>query len=159
MLIISLFLSMVLSLTRQSYNNLKSVQITTRILNTPRQIIIQFSVVLSAIPLLNPVIIPYSSLASTLLVTCLHFIELQCTIFLQMSKFFLIQPVSITSIIMNSSQKVRSVLFAKDLSVKIQSFVCSRSSKTNIIPLLKFSIYYLIRTLSTSIFFFSGSLI
>jgi len=76
MSIISLFSSVVSSLTRQLYNNLESIQITTKILGIFRQVITWFSVVLSAMPLSNPVIILYSSLASTLLVTRLHFVEL-----------------------------------------------------------------------------------
>jgi hypothetical protein len=75
MLIISLFSLVVPSLTRQLYSNLKSVHITTGIGGRFSVRTILESVKFKAIALLNPSTILYSLLASTLLVTLLHFTE------------------------------------------------------------------------------------
>jgi hypothetical protein len=75
MLIISLFLLVVPSLTRQLYSNLKSIHITTSIGGRFSICTILKSIEFKVIALLNPPTILYSLLASILLVTLLHFIE------------------------------------------------------------------------------------
>lgn len=66
-----------LSLTRQLYNDFKSVYKISRIADPS----IFPKVVLIIAPILNPYAIPYSSAAKILRVIHLHFIDNQCIIF------------------------------------------------------------------------------
>ena len=147
-LIISLFLFVVLSLTRQLYNNFESVQITAGISSSCSVCTICRRVKFKAIALLNLPTILYSLLASTLLVTRLHLVKFQCTILPQILKLCP-QPIqfSVPNTIRNSSYKLRSLLLANNLFVKIKSFVQSSQRGINVSPQSQFQICHVIRTL------------
>ena len=124
--IISLFSFVVPSLTRQSYRDFESVQITIGIGGISKFRTTWLSVALNAMALSNPLTIPYSSLARTLLVTRLHLTEFQCTILPWISKLspFSVRC-SVARTIRNPSCELKSLLFAKAPSVKMNSFARS----------------------------------
>ncbi len=76
MSIMSLFSVMFPNLTKQSYNDLESEQITIGIRAIPNILVIYVRVVLSAMPLSKSVIILYNSLTRTLRMTRLHFVDI-----------------------------------------------------------------------------------
>ena len=74
--------------------DLESVQRIIGISWNQRLRTIRWSVEFKAMPLSTPEIIPYSSLASTLRVTLLHFVELQWTTFPWISNLSLVRSIS-----------------------------------------------------------------
>ncbi len=75
--IIKHFSIIISNLTKHSYNDLELEQMTIDIRANPKISVIRPRVVLKAIPLSNPVIILYNSLANIDLVTHLHLVDNQ----------------------------------------------------------------------------------
>ena len=162
MSIISLFSCVVPSLTKQSYNDFESVHSTAGIRGSFNVSIIFWSVVRRAIALSKPLTMPYNSLASTLRVTRLHLLEFQCTILplISKSKFVIsFVRVSTASTIRKPSWEDMSVLFAKEPSVKINSFVRQKSRGINVSPLVALFFCHLIRLFNASMSCGCGSVI
>jgi len=93
---------------------------------------ILLTVNLIAALILNPWAIPYSSDASTLLITLLHFINNQWIIF----TLFIASARTSTYPIYNN----KSLLFAKDASIKASNCKVVTSNLTYVSPLAGFSI-------------------
>ena len=106
---------------------------------------IQQSVVLIVIAESTPPTILYNLLARTLLVTLLYLVEFQQIILAIILYKLCVVCASIPRVIIKLSYKVRSLLLAKDLSVKTNSFVQLSLRGTQDRPLQAFQIYYQIR--------------
>ncbi len=127
MSIIKRFSIVISSLTKHSYNDLESEQMTIGICTSPRTSMIRPKVVLRAIPLSNSVIILYNSLANTDLVTRLHLVDDQWMMLSWRSNESSIQISSVIKTIRKPNCDIISVLLANDPFVKMNSFIQSRS--------------------------------
>ena len=126
--IISLFSAIVPNLTRQSNRDFESVHRTSGRLIWSALSIVDFIVAVIS----NPWAIAYSSEASTLLVTLLHLVDDQWSMFAfpESSLMTRIYPIC----------DKRSLLFAKDESIKTSSYKDCFSSLTKRNPLAALSI-------------------
>ena len=147
MLIIRRFSFVVLSFTRHSYKEYKSVQITRGIKGSLICSVTILSVVAIAMPMLKLLTTLQISKASTLRVTRLHFVELQQITLPQIVKLLALVDL-LTSVRTKPSCKLRSLLLAKELSTKTVNLASIRLTVTQRRPQLRFSVCHFRRLLS-----------
>ncbi len=142
MSIIRRFSFIIPSLTRHLYNEQESVYIIISTRGRSSYFIVILIVVLIKIAMQTPPTIPQISEVSTLLVTLLLFIELQCTRLPLISKSLVSTEILFTRIIRYLIQELKSLLFTNNLLTNINSFNQLRSRVIYLIPLSRLLIYY-----------------
>ena len=155
-LIINCFSLVVLSLTRHSQSNSKSIQIIIGIFKRLRRAIIILIILLIVIAILTLQAITQISKVRILLVICLYLIEDQYKILPQIIKqllLLLLLPVIILlpKIITYSICKLISLLFINKALINVKSFILFILRGIQVSPLLTFYFCYIIRLFNLDI--------